>query len=69
MSFKVGDVVRLKSGGTKMTVVEVKDEECIVCEWMSNTVHEQRKFPALALAICNDSGSSNSFGAPIILGD
>ncbi|HCH4002762.1 TPA: DUF2158 domain-containing protein [Vibrio parahaemolyticus] len=32
MSFNEGDVVKLKSGGPKMTVVEVGDHECF-CRW------------------------------------
>jgi uncharacterized protein YodC (DUF2158 family) len=34
MAFRVGDVVRLKSGGLAMTVTEAKkDEEVVVCQW------------------------------------
>jgi uncharacterized protein YodC (DUF2158 family) len=32
MEFKVGDVVKLKSGGPEMTVSEVDDDE-IECVW------------------------------------
>lgn len=32
MTFKVGDVVVLKSGGPKMTVYEVEEENCF-CQW------------------------------------
>lgn len=35
MSFSKGDVVKLKSGGPEMTVVEVDDEECF-CRWFDS---------------------------------
>lgn len=31
--FKVGDVVQLKSGGPKMTIMQVYDEEMCQCTW------------------------------------
>ena len=33
MKFKPGDVVRLKSGGPKMTIEAVTDFETAVCVW------------------------------------
>jgi len=31
--FKIGDIVQLKSGGPKMTVIEVREENEILCTW------------------------------------
>lgn len=31
--FSVGDVVRLKSGGPKMTVVESDKQDGLLCQW------------------------------------
>lgn len=36
MQFKLGDVVRLKSGGPKMTVAEVTNDGYIDCEWFAD---------------------------------
>lgn len=31
--FSPGDVVRLKSGGPKMTVLKLEDETALACKW------------------------------------
>ncbi|NMH66931.1 YodC family protein [Shewanella salipaludis] len=35
MAFKVGDVVVLKSGGPRMTVVEIDELDCF-CQWFDD---------------------------------
>lgn len=40
MAFNVGDVVRLKSGGPLMTIVEIDDEE-VTCVWFPTTDYTQ----------------------------
>jgi uncharacterized protein YodC (DUF2158 family) len=35
MQFMVGDVVRLKSGGPKMTVVEATGDGWVTCVWFN----------------------------------
>ena len=44
--FQPGDVVRLKSGGPKMTVrgYDPIDGEEVTCEWMSNNAIQERSF-------------------------
>lgn len=48
MSFQVGDVVQLKSGGPRMTV-ETTDPEGIRCVWFDNADSKLAMFPAEAL--------------------
>lgn len=57
-SFKEGDVVRLKSGGPKMTVVDVDAARGVcACAWFAgNDVHRD-DFRATALKL--DDGSSS----------
>lgn len=44
-NFKVGDIVILKSGGPKMTVETIQDEEFIVCIWFNEKQEtHQKKF-------------------------
>lgn len=44
--FKVGDVVRLKSGGPKMTVVnpKAKEGETCFCAWWNNGDYKGQSF-------------------------
>lgn len=42
---KVGDVVRLKSGGEKMTIEDIDDEyDVVVCVWFMNSVAQRHSF-------------------------
>jgi uncharacterized protein YodC (DUF2158 family) len=53
-SFKVGDVVQLKSGGPHMTVIEAKDIEGtphVICSWFDHTKQEGGAFPADAVQV------------------
>lgn len=34
-NFKIGDVVRLKSGGPNMTVDEIMDDNFVICIWFN----------------------------------
>lgn len=50
---KVGDVVRLKSGGKDMTVTEINGDACL-CHWFESNEYQWQKlgrawFPAAAL--------------------
>jgi uncharacterized protein YodC (DUF2158 family) len=44
-SFKVSDVVQLKSGGPKMTVFK-KSREGVACTWFAGAKKETGWFPA-----------------------
>ena len=50
MPFKVGDVVRLKTGGPEMTVeaVEARSPD-VICTWLAQTVRRHGRFKALLL--------------------
>jgi uncharacterized protein YodC (DUF2158 family) len=53
--FRIGDIVRLKSGGPAMTVTFVS--RMISCEWFADTkVVESSKFPPDALQLEKPSG-------------
>jgi len=55
--FKVGDIVRLKSGGPKMTVTEIDDEEDLFhCRWFAdNKQPENGLFEADTLELAETS--------------
>ena len=51
-SFKLGDVVKLKSGGPKMTVTQTGDlhgEHTVWCVWFVGTKKEEDTFAPEAL--------------------
>jgi uncharacterized protein YodC (DUF2158 family) len=53
--FKVGDIVQLKSGGPKMTVVgDLKDEEQVYTAWFVEGKKETASFPHGAIVLCTD---------------
>jgi uncharacterized protein YodC (DUF2158 family) len=48
MKFKIGDVVRLKSGGPAMTVTATPDVR-VRCSWFSGADEKHAYFPAAAV--------------------
>jgi uncharacterized protein YodC (DUF2158 family) len=61
MAFKVGDIVKLKSGGPRMTVVDATPETIYVA-WFPGTQSESRAdFPAEALEIVDAKDMGISF--------
>jgi uncharacterized protein YodC (DUF2158 family) len=52
--FKAGDVVVLKSGGSKMTVADV-NEYGVLCVWFENNHQEQKYIAAAALTYPDES--------------
>ena len=48
MSFNLGDVVRLNSGGPPMTVRAV-DGDTVLCDWFDGTKKCEDKFPSTML--------------------
>jgi len=53
MSPKVGDVVRLKSGGPAMTVTSAKEGR-VFCAWFEGTKNDSAFFPEAALEPAGD---------------
>jgi uncharacterized protein YodC (DUF2158 family) len=55
--FKVGDIVQLKSGGPKMTVVEIAEDRYgvgdikIWCTWFAGAKNERGWFPPSAIVM------------------
>ena len=49
---KVGDVVKLKSGGPKMTIANTKSNPAgILCTWFDEAEVKSSRFPAKALEL------------------
>ena len=59
MTFKVGDVVLLKSGGPEMTVTRLSNigEETIHTSWFGGRKLEHGGFPAAALVVAKEKAS------------
>lgn len=50
MAFKPGDVVKLKSGGPKMTVAKIDNDGSVDCEWFDEkNIPQVRAFTATSL--------------------
>ena len=58
--FKVGDIVRLKSGGPKMTIVSVKDRE----DDKIQDVHAEWFTKQFAKSVTNDKKERDYFVSP-----
>lgn len=47
--YKIGDLVRLKSGGPVMTVIQVSEKSderpVVLCNWFTEPVKKQASFP------------------------
>lgn len=58
-SFKVGDIVKLKSGGPEMTVRQVPDDptKAYVCQWFAGKKLEQGSFPGDSLEPVKPEGN------------
>jgi uncharacterized protein YodC (DUF2158 family) len=48
MNFQLGDIVRLKSGGEKMTVESISDD-LVDCVWMNDKKVERHSFEPVVL--------------------
>jgi uncharacterized protein YodC (DUF2158 family) len=54
-TFKKGDVVQLKSGGPKMTIISVAASDGDYrCAWFSGSKHETGYFPHESLVVPQD---------------
>jgi len=50
MNIKLGDVVKLKSGGPKMTVREITNNRAY-CDWFDGTNSKKDNFPLTSLEL------------------
>jgi len=46
---KVGDVVKLKSGGPIMTIADITPDGLCRCQWFSLDIYHHNYFPVVAL--------------------
>jgi uncharacterized protein YodC (DUF2158 family) len=53
---KIGDTVRLKSGGPLMTVSELLDNARVICTWFDNNELKTATFPDDSVEIEQDAG-------------
>jgi uncharacterized protein YodC (DUF2158 family) len=49
MDLKIGDIVRLKSGGPNMTIEEIDTDQIVSCVWFQDTIVKRHKFAAALL--------------------
>jgi uncharacterized protein YodC (DUF2158 family) len=66
LPFKVGDIVRLKTGGPEMTVeaVNMKGPD-VICTWVAETVRRHGRFKVLLLQKVEEKALNpqrNTFG-------
>ena len=61
--FKIGDVVRLNSGGPNMTVHDIRNEDDVVCTWFEKARQCEGVFKTSALSRAHSS--SPIFGTVI----
>lgn len=47
--FEVGDMVKLKSGGEKMTIEEIEDDSYVSCVWFEGSQVQRGTFAAATL--------------------
>lgn len=47
--FEVGDVVKLKSGGEKMTIEKIEDDGYVSCVWFEGSQVQRGAFAAATL--------------------
>jgi uncharacterized protein YodC (DUF2158 family) len=59
-AFKIGEIVQLKSGGPKMTVIEIAEGNMTIragqirCSWFAGAKNETGWFPPDALAMASE---------------
>ena len=55
-SFKIGDIIQLKSGGPKMTVthIPIGDKDIVHTSWFAGSKKESGAFPVQALIPVSD---------------
>lgn len=58
VTFKIGDTVRLKSGGPPMTVKIADYADAVVCVWFDNGTQKDGTFHAAMLEVSNKARST-----------
>ena len=64
--FKVGEIVQLRSGGPKLTVVEELNHlmmgvrPSVLCSWFAGSKNEQKDFPPAALILLDEEASERT---------
>ena len=67
--FRKGDLVKLKSGGPKMTLAEIRDDHKVVCDYFVNNERKSEIFEPQVLVKDNSSnGGVADGGTPEFLG-
>jgi uncharacterized protein YodC (DUF2158 family) len=56
---KTGDVVKLKSGGTKMTVTRLEEEGHVKCNWFEHNDTGSKVLRTRSAALVKDVGDSD----------
>ncbi len=54
MTFKIGDIVQLKSGSPKMTVVDADNSKFVWTSWFAGAKNEKARFHVEALEFGKD---------------
>lgn len=50
-TFKIGELVELKSGSPKMTVTEITAQDKVRCSWFVGSKHNTAVFPSKSLQV------------------
>jgi len=67
--FRKGDLVRLKSGGPKMTVAEIRDDYKVVCDYFVGNERKSEVFdPKVLVKADTGSQGTSDGGTPEFLG-
>jgi len=67
--FRKGDLVRLKSGGPKMTVAEIREDYKVVCDFFVGNERKSEVFdPKVLIKEGASTGGTSGGGTPEFLG-
>lgn len=59
--FEIGDVVQLKSGGPKMTIIEITpDKSRLLCTWFAGGNNKQASFLSAIIVKVETGGTKES---------
>jgi uncharacterized protein YodC (DUF2158 family) len=64
-TFMIGDVVKINSGGLPMTVIELRDDNTVLCRWLGDDRrYKQDTFPTATIKRCHEEDISACSNAP-----